>query len=368
MRHTYSHPGDPWNELADTIAKITAGIHKGGHRDVRRPPDAVAQMAAGIPCKWAWMMAETGNHDKGPCIDRGCMTWYPVEGESSLEPKDVIHFCPEQAAWQITVHPLSLNMISANVQTMRQKHKYIEEQLVRMKVDVCMLQETRTAGGYCESAHFLRFEAPSEGTWGTAVWLAKTLDQKGLGVKLAKEDVTVVKADPRFTAVYVTKKPIHLLVLSMHVPQQSRPQVEREDLSESLQTVVREHGQTAFVMLGADSNARVPLQYLDVTGDLPFGEEDEYAWRFVEVMSTCSLWIPSTFQCHHTGQSATWQHSRGLESRIDFIAVSSRVDRASISSKVAVELDLLNPNQDHWGVMLTLTVSYSGSLGAHGKL
>ena len=56
--------------------------------------------------------------------------------------------------------------VTVNVQSLRAKCKYIEEQLEAKQVNVAFLQETKIPGGTVVSQHYLRLHSPSESHWG----------------------------------------------------------------------------------------------------------------------------------------------------------------------------------------------------------
>ena len=123
-----------------------------------------------------------------------------------------------------------MQVISANVQTLWHKHKYFEEQCVPQQVDVLMLQETKMAGGYCETQQYHRFYSDADRHWGVAIWLGKESPANGRRVRISRENTTVGISEPRIIAVHVHAGGVKLLLLSVHVPQQSRPSEERYEV------------------------------------------------------------------------------------------------------------------------------------------
>ena len=198
--------------------------------------------------------------------------------------------------------------------------------------------------------------------------MAKTIGQNDKSFKVGRADITLLESSPRFIAVHVHAGGMRLLLLSVHLPQQNRPQSEREEVLSMLHDVVLKYGHATAIILGIDSNSRVPTDFMAVTGDLPFGEPDECGWRFVEALASNGLWLPSTFSSHHKGSSATWMHSSGNESRIDFIAVGGCIDSFRMESKVAEHFDLLTPNYDHWAVQIHMRVVFQHAVRRSGRL
>ena len=366
-RHVHSHRGDPWNELVDITAKVLTGVLPYNGPVIPAPPTEVAEAFRRINWQWAWMSSRQGWTDQ-PRICRGALESDPVTDKSRLNPHDIIHYEESTHGWDHCTQSFPIHAISANVQSLWNKHKYLEEQISSMGVDILMLQETKMHGGYCESRGYLRFETESRRRWGVAIWIARTLDRGHKKIEISKEDITVVSSQPRFLAVLLSKGSIKALLISMHVPHQSRPLEERAQVFDAFRKAVDQHGYVPFVLAGIDSNSRVPILFPGVTGDIPFGGEDECGWRFAELLSSYKLWLPSTFHDYHTGQNATWVHSGGIESRIDFLAVGGQVDAVQTSSYVAVNLDLLTLNQDHWGVGVVVFPLLPDRIRAKGRL
>ena len=355
MYHVKSHAGHPWNELADVVAKAAAGIVNSAGCCIPAPPPVVAQYLRSINWQWAWL-SRSPSDAEGLCFERNWLTWGPITGTSALHPEDLIPFEPDACGNLTIVSDASIRVFSCNVQSLHGKHKYLEEQFSYHAADVCMLQETKQKGGFCETARYLRFESESEGHWGVAIWVSKTITTQEGTVHVTRTDVTLVVSEPRIITVKVNKAHFRVLLLSVHVPQQGRPQAERDAVFHQLRRVVDAHGKAAAVIAGIDSNSRVPVEHLGVTGDLAFGDTDLQGWEFAEILSCCDLWLPSTWQMIHKGQDATWAHCSGSESRIDFVAVGGYIKHQGMASRVACEIDLLTPHQDHWCVQLDITV------------
>ena len=256
-------------------------------------------------------------------MEKGYISWGPVRGSSCLDASDLVPYETTSSRKSGEAIDISLNCLSANVQSMWQKHKYIEEQCVSSGIDIFMAQETKMHGGYCETAIFHRFSSHSHGHWGTDVWIAKRLRGNGKNIPVNREDTTLIPSEPRMLAVHVHIGGLNLLAISARVPHRSRPQEERDQTFATLSRTIETHGGNAAIIVGIDANARVPAEYLQTTGGLLFGEPDDPGWQFVEVSGSNDLWLPSTCSCRHHGGSATWTHSGGNESRIDYIAVEA---------------------------------------------
>ena len=88
------------------------------------------------------------------------------------------------------------------------------------------------------------------------------------------------------------------------------------------------------------------------TGALRFDEPDEAGHELCILCQQLELWIPSTFEQLHSGDSGTWTHrATGKQSRIDSVLLSADLCADSwISSSVRYDVDLLVQRDDHEAV------------------
>ena len=139
--------------------------------------------------------------------------WPPVEGiggycgqgqcwySESSQPHDLIPFEPEAISRRLEVTAVSIRVFSCNAQSIHGKHKYLEEQFGFYDADICMIQETKTKGGFCETVKYMRFESESQGVWGVSIWISKQIHTKSGKVAIARTDVTLIVSEPRIKAV-----------------------------------------------------------------------------------------------------------------------------------------------------------------------
>ena len=184
MQHVKSHQQHPWNELADVIAKVNAGVLLPGKWQIPGPPESVAAAVRRINWDWAWLATEP-TQISAPRLEQGNLIWGPVHGTSQLDPQDTAPYEEKSGPDKDRTADVRLRILSASVQTMWQKQKYLEEQCVQHDFQICCFQETRMHLGYCETAQFHRFTSESEGKWGAAIWMRKQLKIDGRSVSIA---------------------------------------------------------------------------------------------------------------------------------------------------------------------------------------
>ena len=104
------------------------------------------------------------------------------------------------------------------------------------------------------------------------------------------------------------------------------------------------HASANVVIVGADANARLPVDVEGCTGGLQFGQPDELGEEVVQVLARHGLYVPSTYEGLHKAPSHTWRHAKGTLARIDYVCV-----RADVPV-------ILVPHEDHHAVVWQATV------------
>ena len=351
-RHVKAHEGHPWNELADTLANA---FRKGKPRcgDLGGIAEAFRK------ANWAW--APVANGDGLPRVVTGPhgTAWSDVGHTGPAHvPTGLI---PLQSSPKLDsqgdgspplLNSFSLKAVSANLQGIGGKHRYLEAQLCDAEVDFAFFQETKAKGGAFSSAAYHRFATEHEGHWGTAIWIRRFVTLNGCLCAIKPSDCRVLVSEPRLLAISLRIAGSSVLLISVHLPQQSHGHEARAGIFEHLRRTCDRVKHPAAIFLGADANARVPCGFDPVSGNIEFGEDDAFGYEFVQLLSELDLWIPATFADCHSGPSGTWRHSSGIESRIDFLCIGRGFVSSQLSTWVASDLDLLNLSEDHSAIAL----------------
>ena len=367
FRHVSAHEGHAWNEAADVVAKYCAGVVQAEVEVVIcRPPPHVAELCCQTDWDWAWTFWDRGIGSVLPCVRDSQMSWTMQDGPSSLQPPDLVPIRPRWRLHDGMQPDIPMKIVSVNVQSILGKHRFIEEQLTCMGVQVVCMQETRSADGYCESPEFFRFASDVKSSWGVAIWIRKWFHTSGGRFFLQRTDFAQVLCGVRCIAVTAAVSGRHFLFVSVHLPQQGRDQRERDELLLQLDKLLTDHKHFELVVLGCDANARVPPDYHPVTGSVRYGDHDDAGVGFVQFLDGHDLFLPSTWDTIHHGDSATWRHARGSLSRIDFLAIGGSAGIQECASWVQQDFDLLNANDDHFPVLLQgVVVGESASSSEH---
>ncbi|CAE7365840.1 unnamed protein product [Symbiodinium sp. CCMP2592] len=367
FRHVSAHQGDPWNELADAVAKAMA------MKRIRSKGPPLPALQAFIEGDFSWLtLATWGINDPSfPTQTGSHLTWtMPTPTSSSpLTPQQLV---PTKSTWpgdtdrQWDFH---CKVATINVQGIAGKHAYLEEQFEEAGYHIVFLQETKEKGGMCRSSRYLRFGSDGCGHWGTSIWVSRTLgllDAGGKACHITDEDVETLHSTERLLALSVRQATFRCILLSCHCPHTGRPE-EREHYLERLGNMLEDYREATLVLMGIDLNGRPPPNFGAVTGGLTCGEVDATGTQAAKVFEKGRLWMPSTYTQYHTGPSVTFCHPSGQKHRIDFVCLGGKAASTGAHSCINHHLDVATSHDDHFVVQLECYGS-TGPLGSQGRL
>ena len=351
--HVKGHSGHPWNDLADYAAKTAAG----GIACWPEPPTAVCHALISNDLTWLAPEQDARRHHAVPIYD-GNLVWTSAPSHSpALEPEQLVPTIVSSGAEPVAT-PSAYQLLAAtiNVQSLRDKCKYVEEQLDDKQVNIAFMQETKIAGGTVTSRHYLRLQTDSDSHWGVAVWIHRRLGILQLGdtpLKVEESDIAVIHESPRLLVLLITVGELKIGVFSGHCPHGSRP-TERAAFLQLVQPLLHRLKHVHLLLGGADLNARVPTGFEGVSGSLEFGEPDETGWRIAAMLAELGLWLPSTFSPIHCGDSATYTHPNGQQHRIDYLLVGGTAVVEQARSEIDDSFDNCSPQEDHKLLQLSI--------------
>ena len=359
--HVKGHSGDPWNDLADFVAKTASSQQ----HTWPAPPSDLCQAICQQDISWLAPEQDARVHHAIPCLD-GTLVWSPPSPGADPIPGEALIPTTSANAKAATDHAtFQANFATINVQSLNKKCQYIEEQLHARCINVACLQETKLPGGTLTSKHYLRLHTHADSHWGVAVWIHRTLGlcRAGEAVLTADEhDVAILHEDPRLMALLVTIGEVKVGILSGHCPHTQRAD-ERDVFLKILGPLLQRVKHANLVIGGFDLNGRVPVSFSDVSGSLEFGDPDEAGWRFASLLSEGGMWIPSMYPQIHCGDSATYTHPNGQQHRIDYVFIGGQAVVEKARSEVDESFDNGSPQEDH----KLLTLSLQGILDASGQ-
>ena len=353
--HTKAHSGQPWNEMADKTAEACMQGHQ---FDIPLPRTGWGFLIGRINLTWALLVPMSCGSSAIPLNARGQLCW--SEHESPPLPLCVSQVVPTGESFCGEQFNFCFKAVSANPQTCIGKYKYFEEQLCQDNVGLFFVQEARCHEGLVRSSNFFRFASEGQNHWGAEVWISRhaslaSLD--GQPIRIDESCVRVVSMGPRHLHLEIDLAGHKLHAASFHYPQRNRPD---EDKTASLDILdgILMAADGCTCIIGMDANARVPLSFAEVTGDLYEDEEDNSGRQIVSVAARHNLWFPSTFDVCQSGPGKTWTQVTGSRSRIDYFLVSSDVPKRAVLTKVFSGFDLLTPNDDHEAILIDVNYSF----------
>ena len=361
--HVHAHRGQPWNELADSIA---GAICDGWRTEISA--EFRSQMLLRHPLReWAWLqIAPTEElpgledilHNRQPRTQRGCLDATLDQSRQSATNK----------SWSA-----KLLIATANVSTLDQYHmveslgvsyKTVEllHQMQKAGVHIMGVQEGRAR----ESRHIKHgpfdclVSAGVRGQAGVELWFhTAALSQLcGQAVQI-QNDVCVWLSTPRLLAASCNFGGVYLDILVGYAPQAGRPADEILQWWDEVNQALSQVNPKASVILLGDFNCKVGSVCNDFIGDHDADFEDAGGEQFRHVCDNHSLMVPSTWGEWHRGSSATFRGPKGNTSRIDYIAIDYKCLQGVVQTYVATEMDLLNGDRDHLVLVLELALEFS---------
>ena len=169
FRHVKGHSEDPWNDLADHVAKTAAA----SSRKWPQPPCAICQEVMTTDISWLAPELDARVHHAVPIID-GAITWGdPPPDASLLAPMQLVPHTEVQLAPGTCLEEFTLHAVTINIQSLRAKCQYVEDQLDQRRVQVAFFQETKLL----EEPRPLKITSGStlmlNRHWGVGIWIHK---------------------------------------------------------------------------------------------------------------------------------------------------------------------------------------------------
>ena len=354
-QHVRGHTGCLGNELADSLAKFAyqqQATFLAGHR-----PDYLAYVfGKRFPIEMLWLYFEqSGAQSLFPDIV-GCRLALPkLRQERDIAKKLPASLLQEPPKSQ-TNQTFRLFAATFNVATLGQRQgtffvQYLKEQMSAHHLDVLFLQESRSRSSQfvCSSTHIRVTCASNKGHGGVEIWIASK-EPKTHKPVAEKQHVRVMHADAELLVVCAKIRGIELLLVTGHAPHSGHPPEKIQVFWQQVMQLLKPHYDRRLpILCGFDANAHFGEATAPYVGD--FGLEkrtDHGATCFLEVLRRFQLFLPSTFENHHTGDHTTWRsHATGAGARCDYFAVPLAWQHAYVHTQVLHTLDTSLAGADH---------------------
>ena len=363
--HTHAHEGNPFNEMADSVA----GFIRMGHVCPIQPVIRVSELLQHPLKEWAWL-------EVAPTADLPSLLQVLANNPSKEDagwPDRKFEFelpkqeCPanEPIFQQIKIGTVNVGTCNYHAgDVLRAVSGKVPELLKQFECsayDIVALQETRARYSQCrEDGGFARLiSAADSGLGGVEIWFNISSLSSSLGTSFEHDkNLTVWHQDARILAVHVHTDTVVFDILNIYAPQSGRTKEEITSFWNKVQGVIDERTWTAPVWLMGDFNAKVGSVSSEVIGTFMPDAEDHAGQCVRELCEKNALLIPSTFKELHEGESWTYIGPRGARSRVDYFAIAEDCQEGIIGTSIDSEIDVMNGGHDHFLLSMTMQVKF----------
>ena len=234
------------------------------------------------------------------------------------------------------------------------KVQFLKEQMRERKIHIMALQECRgLEDALIECQNFCRLVAAGtrEGTHGVEVWMNKTLpigQVDGSPIFLDSSKITVRHASLNLLIVHFAVRSHDFVLLNCHAPQSGQSLEVRTTWWLQLQKELAKIKPHEKVILAGDLNARLDHECHAQVGPLLCEKGNPNSQFLYDLLGSFPDYcVPSTFPGVHTGPSATWRHSSGSMSRLDYFPLQPK-QWASFQTTAWPLVDAGNAGIDHF--------------------
>ena len=353
--HVHGHDCNPFNELADGIARF---IRCGSDCPIR--PILRCMTLLQHPLKeFAWL--EISPSTTLPDLETILQDRQVKQDESwpdkTLKDGLASFPCVDENRKVIDLYVATVNIGTAAYDQEERttgsssKVREILYQFQTGGYDIIGVQESRAR--FSRTLHegpFVRLISAAEaGQGGIELWInCESLAEK-TGVQLQVEkDCVVWHASARIMAVHFNLAGNPLDIIVVYGPQSGRPKDEISTWWEELQQLLRTRDHKIPVWVMGDFNAKIGDVTNDFIDDAGADLEDTAGEFLRELCQEHQLCVPSTFAHIHKGQHWTFAGPTGSRSRVDYFVVDQRCMDGVAMTFVDSSIDVLNGNRDHF--------------------
>ena len=352
------HCGDPWNELADQLAKHYAKV-PGTWGQVRW--DHLHSLArSSFERQWAWLQ-QAPDHLRAafPPLYEGQVWQLHRSHTQTLAPPPLHVETHDGLDLQFTA--LSYNVLALGTtdrETGFGSHRAmrLDSQLHGQKVAIAGLQEARTSEGVRMTDHFTTLSSGYETTgrahhFGCELWLSKTQViasyPGGSKVTLSQFKPLVLAADPRRLLVQLNG-PFTIVCFVGHAPCVSAAN-SLDSVKEwwnEIATLLDKHAHNGYFLAFLDSNAPLASEETAHFGLDGAETMNPQGFLFQDFLQRIDLYAPATLGFHQ-GEHTTWAHPKGDRLRRDYCLVNRLLLDAVVHTTTCVPIDLGFTHEDH---------------------
>eukprot|EP00929_Paragymnodinium_shiwhaense_P059179 TRINITY_DN2962_c0_g1_i2.p1 TRINITY_DN2962_c0_g1~~TRINITY_DN2962_c0_g1_i2.p1 ORF type:complete len:1990 (-),score=421.20 TRINITY_DN2962_c0_g1_i2:153-6122(-) len=378
-RWVKAHSGQPWNEASDVLAnnvRSTKLMRRSGVWFVDYAKYIYPEGLENNEYRAVSFLRHASDELRAQYPDWLEDKWVaPMPSYAAGSEELAAHYEQCKVQDEEETRQMSIKMVTANVCTMADKkiggqHKEmlqalnvagrfqnIMNQMRDANATVVAIQEARMQGNDCwESQDYIvsTTSASPRGEGGCQVWVRKVIQQGDAKYRVTKKDLTLLGGDHRRLLLAVRAGPIAFDVLCLHVPCVNTTDLESWwwDTTE----LASKRDSTRPMMVLMDANTQLAETDLPAIGGLAHGRHSEHAYHLQSFLKAFDLWLPATFEEHHSGQLHTWEsRARELRCRIDYVAIPIEWRHEDVRSYVD-EADITMESIDHYPVACEATL------------
>ena len=332
VREVRAHQGDPWNELADAVAKHIAKHRIAVGEVPWRSINTIVRSSSTL--KWEWLRHTPPSFQKTMPVLHGDAVWQPDGSNRCIGARvRQIKDCPSSLTVSlnvITYNGLALNDDEQTISTAGSRSVRLDSQFHQVSAALVGIQEARTSEGCRCSDHYKIFSSGFEQCgkakhFGCELWVHRFLPfcnrADGSAINLQDCKATVTCSEPRLLIVKF-EGPIEFIVVVAHAPcvTAARPIDQVRIWWHKLTAEIRKY-QASNTILLIDANAPLADQETQFFGTYQKETMNQQGFEFQDFIAINELYAPSTFPTH-IGSAATWKHPRGDWLRRDYVLLS----------------------------------------------
>ena len=376
-RHVKAHAGNPWNELADTIAKFAS-----------QHPDQVPHSelwhawlqdpAQLLAVQWVWYLEQMqAECPHVPQLRNGFLecnlTQVPqVQPEDLVLHSPAVHHAPTPEWIQIDITIATANVLTLRTEDCPQQGTSISRQFVIMQQfhDAgCIfvgIQETRhkhLVGTNNPWYHVLGHPATPHGQDGIQLWISSCIPLSTTNTFIRREHICIVYSSFTTLIAKVNIGSWKCVVVTSRAPHSGRPRQEALSHWSTITTELHRKASGWPIFYCGDANAHVGECPTTSIGDLASAQENQAGEVFHHWLLKHSLKLPATFAASHSGPAhhsfCSPDDKHGT--RIDYVAIPQELQYKVLKSWVAEDIDLSVHRTDHLAVLCRCTFEVQAS-------
>jgi hypothetical protein len=362
--HVRSHQGDAWNEAAD--AACWAALH-----GWIAAPDFEGLFSQALEphlcaAEWLgyWHLASLGITGY-PSIRNGYFEYSLPAGDQCVPDPD-LHVSTMRGL-TVSNSPVEnvevlLRCATANVLTLyttqtatggfvSARHEALMTMFHHQDVHVVGVQESRSKlQGHHAAEHFHVLSAPAlrSGHCGVQLWVAKKIAVQDAHLTICASHLRVLHQSARRLIVRLAIDGLRILLIVGHVPCAPDDAAAKNWWHDTTSLIPSSYCSWPRIMM-VDANGKVGSLTSQAVGDYYSAEENFHGALMHQWLIDHNMFAPQTFAEHHSGSSTTFAHSKGPESRIDYVLLDECLRGPTVCSKI-LDIDLAIHRPDHFAV------------------